>query len=70
MIVQTKALRAAINTSIDEQSPDIALGVDHSKENKSGPATEEDLHGIGDQGMIICLRRNSGVDAVADFTRT
>jgi S-adenosylmethionine synthetase len=43
----------AVNTSIDEQSPDIALGVDHSKENKSGSATEEDLHGAGDQGMMF-----------------
>ena len=43
----------AVNTSIDEQSLDIALGVDHSKENKSGSATEEDLHGAGDQGMMF-----------------
>jgi S-adenosylmethionine synthetase len=43
----------AVNTSIDEQSPDIALGVDHSKEDKSGSATEEDLHGAGDQGMMF-----------------
>jgi len=43
----------AVNTSIDEQSPDIALGVDQSKENKSGSQTEEDLHGAGDQGMMF-----------------
>ncbi|MFA6887846.1 MAG: methionine adenosyltransferase, partial [Fermentimonas sp.] len=43
----------AVNTSIDEQSPDIALGVDQSKENKSGSKTEEDLHGAGDQGMMF-----------------
>jgi len=43
----------AVNTSIDEQSSDIALGVDHSKENKSGSVTEEDLHGAGDQGMMF-----------------
>jgi len=43
----------AVNTSIDEQSPDIALGVNRSKENKSGSATEEDLHGAGDQGMMF-----------------
>lgn len=43
----------AVITSVDEQSPDIALGVDHSKENKSGSATEEDLHGAGDQGMMF-----------------
>jgi len=43
----------AVSTSIDEQSPDIALGVDQSKENKSGSQTEEDLHGAGDQGMMF-----------------
>lgn len=43
----------AVSISIDEQSPDIALGVDHSKENKSGSATEEDIHGAGDQGMMF-----------------
>ena len=42
-----------VNTFIDEQSSDIALGVDHSKENKSGSATEEDLNGAGDQGMMF-----------------
>jgi S-adenosylmethionine synthetase len=43
----------AVSTSIDEQSPDIALGVDQSKENKSGSQTKEDLHGAGDQGMMF-----------------
>lgn len=43
----------AINTSIDGQSPDIALGVDRSKENKSGSQKEEDQHGAGDQGMMF-----------------
>ena len=43
----------AVNTSIDEQSPDIALGVDHSQENKSGSQNDEDLHGAGDQGMMF-----------------
>ena len=43
----------AVNTSVDEQSPDIALGVDHSKEDKSGSSAEEDLHGAGDQGMMF-----------------
>ena len=43
----------AVITSVDKQSSDIALGVDHSKENKSGSLSEEDLHGAGDQGMMF-----------------
>lgn len=43
----------AVMTVIDEQSPDIALGVDHSMENKSGSESEEDLFGAGDQGMMF-----------------
>ena len=40
-------------TSIDEQSADIALGVDHSLENKSGAETDEFVTGAGDQGMMF-----------------
>lgn len=43
----------AINVSIDEQSQDIALGVNHSRENKFGSKAEEDLNGAGDQGMMF-----------------
>lgn len=43
----------AVNMSIDEQSLDIALGVDYSKESKSGSVNEEDLNGAGDQGMMF-----------------
>ena len=39
-------------TSIDEQSPDIALGVDKSLESKSG-ADSELSNGAGDQGMMF-----------------
>ena len=38
-------------TSINEQSPDIALGVDKSLESKSG-ADSELSNGAGDQGML------------------
>lgn len=43
----------AVSTSIDEQSPDIALGVNQSNEKKSGSQLEEDLHGAGDQGIMF-----------------
>ncbi|NLV51563.1 MAG: methionine adenosyltransferase [Clostridiales bacterium] len=42
----------AVLTSIDEQSVDIALGVDKALENKSGEETEL-MHGAGDQGMMF-----------------
>ena len=42
----------AVVTSIDEQSPDIAMGVDRSLEAKGQGATEED-NGAGDQGMMF-----------------
>ena len=42
----------AVVTSIDEQSADIAMGVDKSLENKEG--TDSELsNGAGDQGMIF-----------------
>ena len=43
----------AVLSAIDEQSADIALGVDHSVENKSGSENEADLFGAGDQGMMF-----------------
>ena len=43
----------AVLTLINEQSPDIALGVDHSLENKEGSTREDDEFGAGDQGMMF-----------------
>ena len=39
-------------TSIDEQSPDIALGVNKGLENKTGEDDEGNSVGAGDQGMM------------------
>lgn len=40
-------------TSIDSQSPDIALGVDQSMEAKKGETDENSQIGAGDQGMMF-----------------
>lgn len=43
----------AVITSIDKQSPDIALGVDSSLEYKEGENDPYNLNGAGDQGMMF-----------------
>ena len=43
----------AVITNIDEQSPDIALGVDKSLEAKSGELNDGLDNGAGDQGMMF-----------------
>ncbi len=43
----------AVLTAIEEQSPDIALGVDRSMEAKAGQTGDEEMFGAGDQGMVF-----------------
>ena len=43
----------AVLTSIDEQSADIALGVDKSLEAKEGGESDDLTNGAGDQGMMF-----------------
>lgn len=43
----------SVITTIDEQSKDIALGVDKSYEIKAGENSEEATNGAGDQGMMF-----------------
>ncbi len=43
----------AVLTSIDEQSPDIAMGVNEGLENKNGADDIENSTGAGDQGMMF-----------------
>jgi len=40
-------------TSIDEQSPDIAMGVDKAAEQRAGTGEQYDEIGAGDQGMMF-----------------
>src|SRR5512140_930204 len=45
----------AVLSAISSQSPDIAMGVDHAMEDKSGEMTDKDIEhvGAGDQGMMF-----------------
>lgn len=48
----------AILTSLEEQSKDIAQGVDESEEYKKNPEDEYDRFGAGDQGMVFGYATN------------
>ena len=42
-----------VSVSIQEQSPDIAIGVDHAFEERHKHGGELDIQGAGDQGMMV-----------------
>jgi S-adenosylmethionine synthetase len=49
-------------TSIDEQSPDIAMGVDKAVEQRAGTGDHYDEVGAGDQGMMFGYASNETDD--------
>lgn len=51
---------AGVLTSIDEQSPDIAMGVDQALESREGQMTDEQIEaiGAGDQGLMFGFATN------------
>ena len=48
----------SVITSIDEQSGDIAMGVDEALESREGVIEKEDAIGAGDQGMMFGFATN------------
>ncbi|MBR5742995.1 MAG: methionine adenosyltransferase [Clostridia bacterium] len=61
----------SVLTAIDEQSPDIALGVDRSVEYKASDRDRYDLIGAGDQGIMFgyaCRETPSFMPAAIAFS--
>lgn len=52
------AKTCAVLTAIDEQSADIASGVNVSKEERDGESSEDNLIGAGDQGLMFGYATN------------
>ncbi len=48
----------SVLTSIDEQSGDIAMGVDEALESKAGQMNNDEATGAGDQGMMFGFATN------------
>ena len=59
----------AVLSAIDEQSGDIAMGVDKSLEYKDGSLSDNRCRRPGNH-VRICLQRNTGTYAGTDFIRT
>jgi len=60
----------AVLTSIDKQSPDIAMGVNSALENRGGDTDEFAITGAGDQGMMFgyaCRETDSLMPAPIEF---